>query len=89
LLQSTQWDTASFVPFPTIWPPAQTDAGNHLLRAIDVPSGTVRTLAGRQGVSAPFSDGVGSTATFNSPTGVALDSMGTLALVVSKDSEYG
>jgi hypothetical protein len=34
-------------------------------------SGAVSTLAGQRGVSAPFSDGVGTAATFNSPVGVA------------------
>jgi hypothetical protein len=42
------------------------------------------TLAGRQGFSAPFSDGVGSTATFCYPSGVALDGNGTYTLVVRK-----
>jgi hypothetical protein len=46
---------------------------------------SVRTLVGRQGVYAPFSDGVGSSATFHQPVGVALDSSGALALVVSME----
>jgi hypothetical protein len=62
---------------------AQADTSNHLVRAIAVSTGAVRTLAGQQGISAPFSDGVGSAATFNFPHGVALDSTGVLALVVS------
>jgi hypothetical protein len=68
--------------------PAQTEFYNHIIRAIDVTTGTVRTLAGRLGVVSPFSDGVGSAATFAGPHGVALDSSGTLALVVSKNTEF-
>jgi hypothetical protein len=44
---------------------------------------TVTTVAGSLGSTAPFLDGIGTTATFNAPEGVALNSAGTLALVVS------
>ena len=54
-----------------------------LIRAIDVASGTVTTLAGQTSIFAPvFSDGTGTAATFLGPQGVALNSDGTLALVV-------
>jgi hypothetical protein len=49
----------------------------------------VRTLAGQRGVTAPYSDGIGSAATFYYPLGVALDSSGSFALVVSKDYGWG
>jgi hypothetical protein len=45
---------------------------------------TVRTVAGRQGVTAPFSDGVGSAATFSNPFYVALNTTGAFALIVSR-----
>jgi hypothetical protein len=63
--------------------PTQADYGNHLIRAITVSTGAVRTLAGQVGMVSPFSDGVGSVATFYWPYGVSLDTAGSLALVVS------
>jgi hypothetical protein len=48
---------------------------------------TVRTLAGQQGVTAPFSDGVGSAAIIAYPWGISLDSTGTLAVIVSVDGQ--
>jgi sugar lactone lactonase YvrE len=50
------------------------DAGNHVIRKIS-PTGLVSTLAGR-GVTGGFADGTGTAASFNSPTGVAVDSSG-------------
>jgi hypothetical protein len=67
----------------TLFGPAQADHYNHVVRAINVSTGTVRTLAGQKGVTVPLSDGVGSTATFDRPTGIALDSSGATAVVVS------
>jgi hypothetical protein len=64
----------------------QSDQWNHLIRAIDVTLTAVTPLAGRQGVSSPVSDGVGSAATFCYPTGVALNSAATLALVVGSSA---
>jgi hypothetical protein len=55
---------------------------NHLIRAIDVVSGTVTTISGRQGMQTPFSDGIGTVATFNEPSDIALTSNGAFALVV-------
>jgi hypothetical protein len=60
----------------------QADQGNHIIRTIDTTTGAVQTLAGRQGTSAPFADGVGSTATFNLPLGIAFTSPDALAVVV-------
>jgi hypothetical protein len=56
---------------------------NSLIRAIVVSTGAVRTLAGQRGVTSPFSEGVGSTATFNYPKSIALHSSGAFALIVS------
>ncbi|MBL9201349.1 MAG: immunoglobulin domain-containing protein [Opitutaceae bacterium] len=53
------------------------DSFNHTIRTIS-PSGVVATLAGSPGISSPASDGVGSLARFNVPTGVAVDSVGTV-----------
>jgi hypothetical protein len=61
----------------------QADRNNFLIRAINVNSGEVTTIAGQQGVSMPYSDGVGQEATFSLPNGVALNSEGTLVFVVS------
>lgn len=58
------------------------DCDNSIIRRILISSKTVTTLAGRRGVSAPFSDGVGAFATFNFPDGVAMNADGTIALVV-------
>lgn len=60
------------------------DMGNHLIRAIHAPTKTVTTLAGRIsasstsncGTSYGYFDGVGSTATFCNPKGVAADRFG-------------
>lgn len=51
------------------------DSGNHVIRQIN-RFGIVTTYAGRG--SAGFSDGIGQTATFNGPTGLALDRSGNL-----------
>jgi hypothetical protein len=59
------------------------DTSNHAIRAVTVSTKGVSTLAGRKGVNTPFTDGVGTLATFNSPQGIALDSSKTFVLVVS------
>ena len=56
------------------------DTDNHTIRAIDVMSGTVTTLAGSAG-SAGSADAVGASARFSSPSGVALSPAGDFALV--------
>lgn len=53
------------------------DSFNHTIRTIS-PFGVVATLAGAPGVSSPPTDGVGSAARFNVPTGIAVDSIGTV-----------
>lgn len=53
------------------------------MRLLDLASGLVTTLAGGVGgVTAGFVDGVGSAAGFWYPWGVAMDSAGTMAVVV-------
>ena len=52
------------------------DRSNHLIRRIDL-SGNVTTLAGKAG-SAGSTNGQGTSATFNQPTGLAVDSSGSL-----------
>jgi DNA-binding beta-propeller fold protein YncE len=53
-----------------------TDSGNHTIRVID-PSGVVSTLAGEAGVSGA-ADGAGAIARFSRPTGIVIDTFGTL-----------
>jgi hypothetical protein len=49
---------------------------------VQLNNGVITTLVGRQGVSSPFSDGIRTSATFDDPRGVALNTAGTSALVV-------
>lgn len=51
------------------------DAGNHTLRRVVAATGEVSTVAGQAGVSGAV-DGTGSEATFNLPSGLALDVAG-------------
>lgn len=53
------------------------DYGNHTIRKVVVSTGVVTTLAGVVGI-AGSTDGVGATARFNGPLGLALDAAGTL-----------
>jgi sugar lactone lactonase YvrE len=53
-----------------------TDTGNHTVRVIDA-SGVVSTLAGEAGVSGA-ADGAGAIARFSRPTGIVIDTFGTL-----------
>ena len=52
------------------------DSGNHTIRKL-TPAGVVATLAGTTGF-AGSADGTGNAAGFNSPSGVAVDSMGNI-----------
>ena len=56
------------------------DTGNHCIRKV-TPSGVVTTLAGTN--VAGWSDGVGAGARFKSPTGVAIDRVGSLVVADS------
>ncbi|WP_323755789.1 putative Ig domain-containing protein [Roseivirga sp.] len=58
------------------------DSGNHTIRKIS-PSGVVTTLAGSFGSGA---DGIGTSALFNNPAGLAVDSEGNV--YVSDDQNY-
>jgi hypothetical protein len=62
----------------------QADFGNQLIRFIDFSTRTITTLAGRQGITSPFSDGVGTVATFAAPACIALNGAGTVALLVRR-----
>jgi hypothetical protein len=55
---------------------------SHVIRVLIVSSGAVTTLAGRQDIVTPCSDGTGTAATFYFPVSVCLNSAGTFALVV-------
>ncbi|HEX6838648.1 MAG TPA: hypothetical protein VF334_18850 [Polyangia bacterium] len=48
------------------------DTDNHTIRAVDLQSGAVTTIAGAAG-QASYADGTGSDARFNTPIGLALD----------------
>jgi DNA-binding beta-propeller fold protein YncE len=61
------------------------DTQNHTIRKVVVSTGQVTTLAGSAGSPGP-DNGVGSTARFNHPIGVALNISGTLALVADTDN---
>ena len=60
------------------------DAGNHTVRKV-TPAGVVTTFAGQAGVSGS-SDG-SSTAAFNHPTGVAIDSTGNVYVADTNNNE--
>ena len=60
------------------------DKENHLIRKID-SGGNVTTLAGQAGVSGS-TNGQGTTAKFNSPYGVAVDSSGNVMFLTRKPS---
>jgi hypothetical protein len=60
-------------------PDASQDESNHRIRRVDVSTGATTTLAG-SGTSG-YSDGVGTSAQFYQPFGVAIDPAGAFALV--------
>jgi hypothetical protein len=53
------------------------DCSNHLIRRIDISPGLVTTITGSVG-SAGGSNGIGTFATFNGPTGITYDGSGNL-----------
>jgi cysteine-rich repeat protein len=58
------------------------DSGNHKVRRVDLPAGTITTVAGT-GVGGHSGDGGPATAaTLNEPTSVALDTLGRLLVAV-------
>ena len=56
------------------------DSPNQTIRALDLTTGEVRTIAGQPGV-AGFADATGAAARFNKPAGLALDGAGKLYVV--------
>ncbi|MGH9476656.1 MAG: hypothetical protein ACRD1C_10015 [Terriglobales bacterium] len=62
------------------------DSGNQLIRAIDIATGTVTTIAGQLDRYSS-QDGVGIKATFCDPTGLALDAAGA-NLLISDQCSY-
>ncbi|MFZ4773744.1 MAG: LamG-like jellyroll fold domain-containing protein [Terrimicrobiaceae bacterium] len=60
-----------------------TDTGNHTIRKINASTREVTTIAGSAGQSG-YADGIGTSARFNSPYGIAVDSIGNLMV-----TDYG
>ena len=65
----------------------QVDQLNHLIRNVVISSRVVTTIAGTLGVSGS-ADGVGTASSFNYPWGVAVNPLGTIALIVSTCMMY-
>ena len=63
----------------------QADDGNHIVRLVTLPVGSVQTLAGRVGVTG-FADGSGTNAAFTNPRGIAVDAAWTFALVADQEN---
>lgn len=61
------------------------DYGNHVLRFLNLTSGQVSTLAGIPGTPGA-ADGPASTATFNYPSGLAVDPAGNILVADSKNN---
>jgi DNA-binding beta-propeller fold protein YncE len=61
------------------------DSGNHTVRVV-AADGTVSTLAGQAGVSGT-TDGTGTAALFNGPTGVTLDGSGNIFVADTTNNE--
>lgn len=59
------------------------DSSNCAIRSINLTTNTVTTVAGSPPYTCGSDDGVGTGATFNYPSGVAVNSAGTFAVVVS------
>lgn len=62
------------------------DTGNNTIRAVNLATGVVTTLAGSAGTSG-FDDGTGSTAKFNGPTGLAIDGSGNIYVTDTGNKE--
>lgn len=82
-MQPTIRPCLDFPPLPPLPLGAQAEYGNSLIRRITVSSALVSTLAGGQaaGTVTGHADGIGTSATFLQPVGIAMDPSGTIALV--------
>ena len=82
-MQPTIRPCLDFPPLPSLPLGAQAEYGNSLIRRITVSSALVSTLAGGQasGTVTGHADGIGTSATFLQPVGIAMDPSGTIALV--------
>lgn len=74
----------------------QSDTWNNLMRRVDIACGLVTTVAGitsgivgRPGTNAGHSDGLGTAASFNYPTLVALNAAGCFAIIVRRGGTEG
>ena len=76
-------DPAAVAVFPSSNLIVVADQGNHLIRLVTYPGGVVTTLAGSG--TAAFANGTGTGASFNYPTGVALNPL-TGEIVVADSS---
>jgi DNA-binding beta-propeller fold protein YncE len=74
---------AAFIPAQKITKALLTDQFNHIVRVVDLRSGSVAALAGEKG-TVGISDGFGTNVRFNQPFGLAVSSTGDTAYV----SEY-
>lgn len=63
----------------------QADSNNHLLRRVNLTSDLVTTLAGSSSRALGRADGVGTLASFYTPSDVAVDSTGLFAVVVRSE----
>lgn len=61
------------------------DSGNHTIRRINLSTGDVTTIAGTAGIAAS-DNGIGSAASFNNPTVVAISGDSSMALVADTDN---
>lgn len=62
----------------------QADCYNHLLRRVNLASSLVTNLAGSPSRLLGHADGIGTAASFFYPSGVAVDDVGTIAVIVRK-----
>lgn len=62
-----------------------TDTGNHTIRRINLETREVITIAGTAGMAAGI-NGVGATALFNGPTGIAISGDGNMALIADTNN---
>jgi DNA-binding beta-propeller fold protein YncE len=71
---------SAYIPAQKVNKALLTDQLNHVVRRVDLQSGSVTTLAGQKGV-AGTSDGSGTNARFNQPFGLVVSSAGEIAYV--------